>query len=316
MVEAEPEILARELVENPRLPVALTLVAGGKGLDRKVRDPQVRRPGLAIAGFLRNFEAKSVEVFGRTERMYLDSLPEDSRRENFRNFLAAGPPALVFSRGEAVPDWVREEAEAAGVPLFLSEAPTRELIHLLSLYLARALAPHTSLHAVLVDCYGVGVLILGESGVGKSETALELLHRGHRLVADDVVEIRRLWNDVLFGTSPELLRHHMEIRGLGILDVKGLFGVQAIVEETSIDLVVRMEPWDENKAYDRLGLEERTTEILGLRVPTVLIPVRPGRNLAILLEVAAMNHRMRSLGYDVAHDFTRRLDRWIEEGRR
>lgn len=311
-MEAESEILVRELAETKSLGFELRLVAGARGLDRRILEGEVRRPGLAIAGFLRHFDGRSVEVMGRTERLYLEALPTELRETNLKAFLAAGPPALVFSRGEPVPDWIQSLADEAGVAVFLSDAPTRELVHRLSLHLTRALAPHISFHAVLLDCFGVGVLLMGESGVGKSETALELLHRGHRLVADDVVEVRRLWGDLLFGTSPEILRHHMEIRGLGILDVRGLFGVRAIVEEMSIDLVVQLEPWIEGKTYDRIGLDEASTEVLGIQVPTVLLPVRPGRNLAVLVEVAAMNQRMHDLGQHSALDFTRRLRHWME----
>lgn len=313
-MEAESQILVRELAQSENIGISIRLLAGERGLDRTIRVGEVRRPGLALAGFLRHYDGRSLEVMGRTERLFLDSLPPAVREANLRAFFEAGPPAVVFSRAEPVPDWILVAAREQGIPVFLAEPPTRELIHRLSLHLTRALAPHTSFHAVLMDCFGIGVLLMGESGVGKSETALELLHRGHRLVADDVVEVRRLWGDLLFGTSPEILRHHMEIRGLGILDVRGLFGVRGIVEETAIDLVVQLEPWVEGKAYDRIGLEEGKTSVLGIEVPTVLIPVQPGRNLAVLVEVAAMNQRMKSLGQHSAQEFTRRLRGWMESG--
>lgn len=289
------------------------LLVGGAGIGRPITTPELKRPGLALAGFLGGVVAGSIYVVGRNECAYLDGRPADERARNLAAFLASGPAAILLTDGLAPPGDLLAAAEAAGVPVLTTPAAETETIRFVDLLLERRLAPATSIHGVLMDVYGLGVLIAGESGVGKSETALELIQRGHRLVADDVVQIRRLHGDLLVGTSSEVLRHHMEIRGLGVIDVARLFGVRAILEEQQIDLLVRLEAWVEGVEYDRLGLETRTTPILGVEVPTLTVPVRLGRNLAVIVEGGAIHHRLKMLGHDAAREFTENLTRWIED---
>lgn len=280
--------------------------------DILIKTADINRPGLQLAGFYEYFGSDRIQLIGTVEMAYLASLSYEDRYASLCSFFSHDFPCVIIARGkEPFPEMV-ELATEYGTPLLLTEEETSRFASYLILYLNVELAPRLTKHGVLVEVYGEGVLMLGESGVGKSETALELVKRGHRLVADDVVEIRKVSNRTLVGSSPDIIRHFIEIRGVGILDVKNLYGVGAVKMTENINLVVNMELWDTNKQYDRLGINDEYTEILGLKIPSLTIPVRPGRNLAIIIEVAAMNHRQKKMGYNAAKVLNQRVMQEIE----
>ena len=270
---------------------------------------EVNRPALQLAGFYNYFDPKRLQIIGRVESTYLELKTSDERRECFEQLMKFGIPALVLCHGAAVFPKCLEMAEKYDCCLFTTSDDTSDFMAKVIISLHTHLAPRTTMHGVLVEVHGEGVLITGDSGIGKSETALELIKRGHRLIADDAVDIRKIGKDALIGTSPEMIRYYMEMRGIGVVDVRYLYGVGAVKPEGAIDLVVNLEVWDDSKAYDRLGLTDETVDILGVTVPSLTIPVRPGRNLAVILELAAMNNRQKKMGYNAAetlaanHDF-------------
>ena len=268
---------------------------------------RVNRPGLPLTGFYDYFEKERVEIIGKAEHLYLERESEEDRRRTLEAFFSHQPVAVVLSTGLDAPDPMVEMAEKYGVPLMRTQEKTSNFMAGLIAFLNMQLAPKITHHGVLVEVYGEGVLLLGDSGVGKSETDIELVKRGHRLIADDAVEIKRISPTSLVGQAPELIRHYVELRGIGIVDVRRLFGMGAVKEEEEISLIINMEPWQEGKMYDRLGIDEQKTEILGIEVPSIVIPVRPGRNLSIIIEVAAMNLRLKKLGHNTAQEFNRRL---------
>ena len=272
----------------------------------------INRPGLQLAGFFEYFGTDRVQIIGKVEMTYLAQLESTQLYQSLFNLFTTGIPCVVLARGmEPFPEMLRVAREC-NVPLLRTEDVTSRFSSNLIAYLNIELAPMETMHGELIEVYGEGVLLLGESGVGKSETALELVKRGHRLVADDLVEVRRVSSKTLVGTAPEVLRHFIEIRGIGILDVKYLYGVGSVKMTESINLVINMELWNPQKHYERLGTEELTTEILGLKVPSLTIPVRPGRNLAIIIEVAAMNNRQKKMGYNAAQAFTQKISNDIQ----
>lgn len=280
--------------------------------DILVHTSDVNRPGLQLAGFYEYFGSDRVQLIGHVEMAYLSNLSYDDRYASLSSFFNSEIPCVIIARGkDPFPEMV-EIATECGKPLLRTQEVTSRFASYLIYYLNVELAPRITKHGVLVEVYGEGILMLGESGVGKSETALELVKRGHRLVADDVVEIRKVSNKTLVGSSPDIIRHFIEIRGVGILDVKNLYGVGSIKMTEGINLVVNMELWDNKKQYDRLGIHDEYTEILGLMIPSLTVPVRPGRNLAIIIEVAAMNHRQRKMGYNAAKVLNQRVMREIE----
>lgn len=265
-----------------------------------VASADVNRPGLQLAGYLEYFGTDRIQIVGKGETAYLEILNAEERYNRLDEFFKHGFPCMVIARGlEIFPELV-QVSKKYGIPVLKTEDVTSRFMSGLIRYLNVQLAPRISRHGVLVEVYGEGILILGESGVGKSETALELVKRGHRLVADDVVELRKVSDKTLVGTAPDIIRHFMEIRGIGILDVKNLYGVGSVKMTENINLVIQLELWDEKKNYDRLGLVEEYTDILGIKVPALNIPVRPGRNLAVIVEVAAMNNRQKKMGYNAA----------------
>ncbi|HPT79010.1 MAG TPA: HPr(Ser) kinase/phosphatase [Candidatus Atribacteria bacterium] len=284
--------------------------------DRKAIDLQtsdVNRPGLHFAGFFDYFAKERVQVLGKGEMTYLYQLDPAVREERLDKFFGSGLPCVLVARNLETPQYLIDSARKHKCPLLLSKKATSIIIHDLINYLDSELAPRITRHGVLVDVYGVGILLTGESGIGKSETALELVKRGHRLVADDAVEIKKVAENRLIGDSPELIRHFMEVRGIGIIDIKAMYGVGAVINTKAIDMVMHMEFWDSNKDYDRLGLVDEYTEILGVKLPKVDLPVRPGRNLAIIVEVAAMNWRLKHMGYHAAKELDRRLNTLIQK---
>ena len=273
----------------------------------EIQVPDINRPALQLTGYFDHFDSERVQIIGYVEYTYLETLSDEKKKEMYAQLLSYGIPCIVYCRNMEPDAMFLEMANEMKVPIFQSckqtSAFTAEVIRWLNV----ELAPCISIHGVLVDVYGVGVLMMGESGIGKSEAALELINRGDRLVTDDVVEIRKVSDDTLVGKAPDITRHFIELRGIGIVDVKSLFGVQSVRETQTIDLVINMEEWDKNREYDRLGLKEEYTEFLGNKVVCHSIPIRPGRNLAIIVESAAVNHRQKQMGYNAAEELYRRV---------
>lgn len=281
-----------------------------------ISSPDINRPALQLAGYFEHFACERVQIIGYVEYTYLKSLDREEKLKNYERFLSSKIPCVIYaSRTEPDEDMI-ELAKKYNKPLLASERMTSPLMAEVIRWLSIELAPCISIHGVLVDVYGEGILIMGESGIGKSEAALELLKRGHRLITDDVVEIRRVSDDTLVGASPEITRHFIELRGIGIIDVKTLYGVESVKETQNIDLVIKLEEWDKDKEYDRLGLNEEYTEFLGNKVVCHSIPIRPGRNLAIIVESAAVNHRQKKMGYNAAQELYRRVQESINKNKR
>jgi HPr kinase/phosphorylase len=292
----------------------LELLAGADGLDRAITSPHIQKTGLALAGFHEYLKPGRVLIFGESEIRYLERLDQPARIRALRLALTLDFPCVLITGGFTPPTDVVVEAERARLPLLKTPVVTPMAIAKLSSMLEDSLAERTIVHAVLMDVLGLGVLIVGESGIGKSECALDLIVRGHRLVADDTVEIRRRQETILIGTCPELTRHHMELRGLGLINVKELFGIASTRSSKRVEFVVQLERWDPNRAYERLGLDDHFYEILGLRVPLIRMPVAPGRNIAILVEVAARNQLLRARGHHAAQELAMRLEEALRRG--
>ncbi|NCB36997.1 MAG: HPr kinase/phosphorylase, partial [Clostridia bacterium] len=270
--------------------------------EMDINSTDLNRPGMQFFGFYEYFAFERPQVIGKVEMTYLESLEPEARRSILEVYMSYKLPCIVVCWGMIPPKELLDLAREHDIPVFQSNAKTTKFSLQAIMYLNRCLAPHVTRHGVLVDVYGVGVLLTGESGVGKSEAALELIKRGHQLVADDVVDICRVADDRLIGEAPERVRHFMEIRGIGIIDIRAMYGVGSVIVSKSIDMVIHMEKWDQNKEYDRLGLTEETVTILGVKVPYQIMPVRPGRNLAIIIEVASRNLSLKRLGYSAAHE--------------
>jgi HPr kinase/phosphorylase len=290
----------------------IDLLAGSSGLERRITSPHIQKTGLALAGFHEYLRPGRILVFGESEIRYLESLSTAERIRALQRALSHDIPCVLVTGGFASPPELVDQAERAGIPLGTTPVTTPMAIAKLTAMLEDTLAERTVIHAVLMDILGLGVLIVGESGIGKSECALDLIVRGHRLVADDTVEIRRRAETVLIGTCPELTRHHMEVRGLGVINIKDLFGIASTRSSKRVELVVRLERWEVGQEYDRLGLDDAHYELLGLRVPLISMPVAPGRNLAILVEVAARNQLLRARGHHAARRFAARLERQLQ----
>jgi HPr kinase/phosphorylase len=291
--------------------LALRLITGEDGLDRVIARPRVQKPGLAFAGYYEYVKPWRVQIIGESETKYLQSQPPRLREKRVRDVSGLDVSCFIVTKGITPLDEFRVECEKRAVPLFSTPAMSSTSITRTTYFLEETMAPRRTMHSGLLDVYGIGVLLLGDSGIGKSECALDLVYRGHRLIADDMVVIRRHPNDVLLGYSNDLLRHHMELRGIGIIDIKDLFGVASTRDVKPIDLVVRLEKWVEGNEYDRLGITGESFELLGVSKPYVRLPVASGRNLALLVEIAARNHLMKLQGYDSARAFTQRIDAQI-----
>ena len=292
----------------------LEVLRGAEGYaERPIRTEDVNRPGLQLTGFFDYFDPKRLQVIGRVETTYLSGLTEEQRRESFEQLLSQEIPALIISRGmEPYPECM-EMAEKYDRTILRSQDTTSVFMSNVIAALKNYLSPRITRHGVLVDVYGEGVLLLGESGVGKSETAIELVKRGHRLIADDAVEIKRTAAMRLMGSAPELIRHYIELRGIGVIDVRRLFGMSAVKDEAEIDMVINLEQWKDGAMYDRLGLENLYTTILDVQVPSLTVPVKPGRNLAVIVEVAAMNNRHKKMGYNAALEFTKQINEHFDQ---
>ncbi len=281
----------------------------------KITQPDINRPALQLAGYFEHFEATRLQIIGFVEYSYIEGLPVARKKEIYERLLSCEIPAIVFCRELKPDELFMEIAEAHKVPLLMTKKATSAFMAEIIRWLNVKLAPCISVHGVLVDVFGEGVLITGESGIGKSEAALELIKRGHRLVTDDAVEIRKVSDETLVGSAPDITKHFIELRGIGIIDVKTLFGVSSVKDTQNIDLVIRLEDWDKDKEYDRLGLEEEYTEYLGNKVVCHNIPIRPGRNLAVICESAAINHRQKKMGYNAAQELYRRVQESLARGR-
>ncbi len=277
------------------------------GREIKITCNEVNRPGLQLTGYFEFFENARIQIVGRVERTYLESLSSEERYKVLDSYLSHRPVCVVFSHTEKVIDEARCAAEKYSVPLLMTEEKTSPFMATLISSLNVKLAPMISRHGVFVEVYGEGVLLVGDSGIGKSEAAIELVKRGHRLVADDAVEIRKVSEKTLVGSAPELIRHYIELRGIGIVDVRRIFGMGAVKNTEKIDMVINLENWDKDKFYDRFGLETEYTDIMGIKVPSITVPVKPGRNLAVIIEIAAMNNRQKKMGYDTAVEFNKKL---------
>lgn len=304
------DLLQLDLKENEAL--KLKCLGGRAGLVREIKVPEINRPGLELSGFYENFAFQRIQIFGRGEHAYLKKLEQEGKIDTLEKLFSCEIPCSIFSCGLDPTAAFSSLAGESGCPVLQTELGSAEFTTRLIRVLSNIFAPKSSVHGVLVEVFGIGILIQGASGVGKSEAALALVERGHRLVADDVVEIRRVSGNILMGKGAGVSSHHMEIRGLGIINITHLFGVGAIRDKKQIQIVVQLEEWDSNKAYDRIGAEENTIEILEVKVPYLLIPVKPGRNISILIETAAMNERLKKMGYYSAKEFNRNVRRWLE----
>jgi HPr kinase/phosphorylase len=304
--------LTAEILRSPLLAdLGLRTVAGESGFSRPISWGRIQRPGLAFAGFLAFIKPGRIQILGESELNYLDTMPSDVRSDRIGSICALPVAAFVVTKGQRVPEDLARECRAREVPLLVSQQTTSVVIQSITRILEDELAPSATIHGVLVDVYGMGVLLLGDSGIGKSECALDLIQRGHRLVADDVVEIRKYPNGSLVGRAAEMIRYHMELRGIGIINIKHLFGVSAVRMSKSIELVIELERWDPTKKYDRLGLDGETYSILDRPRPFLRLPVASGRNIALLIEIAARNELLKTQGYDAAKEFALKVDEQI-----
>ncbi len=309
-------LTVEEFIKLQGKELRLSLVAGKEGLDREIRSPQIQKPGLILTGFISDIKSDRIQVFGLSEIRYLNSLPE-SHKVNLLKHLASLPiPCVIVTRGLRIPRVLRDFAEDSRIPLLRSTLTSAVFIDKVLKFLEDRLAPSTLFHGVLVDVLGIGILIFGKSGIGKSECALDLVSRGYRLVADDVVEIWRREPSTLFGRGKGVIKYHMEVRGLGIINIKDIFGITAIREKKQIDLAVELIEWNPEEDYERIGFEKETITILDVKLPLLRIPVCPGRSVATIIEVAARNHILKIMGRDAAREFMDELDRAIRINRR
>lgn len=305
------DLLDLDLKEHDAL--ELRCIGGRKGLGREISGPDINRPGLALSGFFESFAYERIQLIGHGEAAYLHMLAAQDGLSEIHKIFSYPVPCFIIANGDAPEPQFAAAAEQSDCPILASKLSSTELAARLMRVLTTVFAPKTSVHGVLVEVYGIGILLTGDSGVGKSETALELIERGHRLVADDVVEIRCVSGNILMGSGAnKVIGHHMEIRGLGIINVTHLFGVGAIRDKKQVQLICKLEEWDAAKVYDRIGTEEMSDDILGVRVPRLDIPVKPGRNIPIIIETAAMNERLKKMGYHSAREFNQNILRWLE----
>jgi len=302
-----PPLTVRDVIERKGDPLQLELLAGAEGLDREITVPEVSSPGLVLAGFTARFASERLHVLGETEIRYLKSLDAKQRNEALGRFMSYDLPCVFVTKAQSVPRELTRLGKERGIPIIRSKLKTAEFYRRITPYLAEVFAPAQTVHASLADVYGVGLLFVGRSGIGKSECVLDLVERGHRLVADDVVHIMQRGAGVLIGRANELAYRYMEIRGVGLVDVMALFGVRAVRQQKRIEVVVELVDWDIDRDFDRTGLAGQTTDLLGVELPLVVVPLNPGKNLTVICEVVAMNHLLRYSGEDSARKFNDRL---------
>jgi HPr kinase/phosphorylase len=303
----------RDLLARKGDPLQLEPLTGELGLDRPIPDPEVASPGLALAGYTGRFMPRRLHVLGETEISFLNSLEEHDRRGKLEQFFTFDLPVLFITKGLDVPPVLLELAKGRSVPLLRSKLKTAEFYKRLKPIVEESFAPRTTLHGSLADVYGVGLLFIGSSGIGKSECVLDLVERGHRLVADDIVQVVRRGNDVLLGSGHELAAHHMEIRGVGLVDIPAIFGIRSVRQQKRIEVVVQLESWEKAKEADRTGLQQLETTILDVTIPRMVVPLNPGKNITVISEVVAMMHLLRYAGVDVAAAFNQRLIKKMRE---
>ncbi len=304
-----------QLLEDADYDLQLTLLAGHEGLARRISSSRIQKPGLALAGFTEHLHPQRVQVFGNTEVSYLATLTPEQQREALRNLFNEDLACVVVTKGLDIPQALIDACDEAKLALMKTPLLSSTFIQQVQAFLEEVLTETSTLHGVLMDVFGVGILLLGKSGIGKSEIALDLVMRGHRLVADDIVDVTRRKQGAVYGTGNPIIKHHMEIRGLGIINIKDLFGIAAVRDRKKIELVVELVEWDPTREYDRLGVDEARFQIVDVEVPLAVVPVRPGRNLTTIIEVAARNHLLKLQGHHSAKEFAERLNRAIAEGR-
>lgn len=307
MTEPSRYLNIQRLYQSLKEKLRLKLLLPGVSLERRIRSAEIHRPGLAFTGYYNYFAFDRIQILGKTEVSFLHKLSARAQKKNLMKFFSYKIPCIIVSKNQKLPSDFVKLAEERQVPIFKSPLQTSKLVSQITVFIEEENAPTVSLHGTFVDVYGTGILLLGKSSIGKSETALELVERGHRLVADDIVQIKRQSTDELLGSSSERIQHHMEIRGIGIVNVKTIFGVGAIRNHKKINLVVTLEPWDQKNEYERTGLETHYYEILGVKLPHLVLPVRPGRNIPVLVEIAALNERLKRMGDHSARELNRKL---------
>lgn len=309
-MDTQYSVTLKEIVDEFHLEV----VCAPEGYEKtRVVADDVNRPGLQLTGFFDYFDSSRIQILGKVENTYLDRCTSEERLHAFDMLMSRKVPAVIITRGMDPYEECIEMAKKYDVPLLLSIDPTSYLLGAILSYLKNALAPRITRHGVLVEVYGEGILLLGDSGVGKSETAIELVKRGHRLVADDAVDLKKISTREIVGSAPDVIKHYIEVRGIGVIDVRRVFGMGAVRPDQTVDLIINLEPWQDGAQYDRLGLETQHTSILDVKIPSLTVPVRPGRNLAVIIEVAAMTNREKKMGYNAAHEFTDNITRYYEE---
>ena len=307
-------IRVSQLLDDREYDLRLTLVAGEPGLQRRIDSPRIQKPGLALTGFTEHLHAHRVQVFGNTEVSYLNTLAESRQREVLDALFQEELACVIVTKDLKPPRPLVDACEKAGLALMCTPLLSSVFIQQVQAFMEEALTESSSIHGVLMDVYGVGILLLGKSGIGKSEIALDLVMHGHRLVADDIVDVTRRKAGVVYGSGNPVIKHHMEIRGLGIINIKDLFGVAAVRDSKKIELVIELQEWDPHREYDRLGVEDTYFNIIGVNVPLLVVPVRPGRNMTTIVEVAARNQLLKQQGHHSAREFAERLNRAIAKG--
>ncbi|MCX7699143.1 MAG: HPr(Ser) kinase/phosphatase [Candidatus Goldbacteria bacterium] len=307
-------ITVKQFYNDNKKKLDLKIITGEEFLSKKkIIIPEINRPGLALAGFFDYFPYERIQIFGKTEFTYLKKIGKEKTQKILNKLFSYNICCVLISRNLKPPYNFELIAEKNKIPVIMSSIFTTKLISSVMLYLERKLAPKITLHGTFIDVYGIGVLLVGKSGIGKSEITLELIKRGHRLISDDIIEISKMGDDILEGRGLNIIQHHMEIRGLGIIDVKNLFGVGAVRESQKVELLIHLEEWEKRKNYERLGMEEQYEEILGVKVPKIILPVKPGRNLSVIIEVAAMTQRLKSHGYNPAKELNKTILKWMKK---
>lgn len=310
-------VTVKQFFDENREKLDLRVICGDDFLSKKkIIIPDINRPGLALAGFFDYFPYERIQIFGKTEFTYLKKIGKEKSQKVLSKLFSYNICLVMISRNLKPPFNFELMAQKNKIPVIMSSVFTTRLISFVMLYLERKLAPKITLHGTFIDVYGIGVLLIGKSGIGKSEITLELIKRGHRLISDDIIEVRKMSQDILEGRGLNIIQHHMEIRGVGIIDVKHLFGIGAVRESQKVELIIHLEEWEKGKNYERLGMEEQYEEMLGIKVPKIILPVKPGRNISVIIEVAAMTQRLKSQGYNPAKELNKTVLKWMKKDKK